>query len=159
MAAHLADPGRLRELLLPDAPLRLRPEPRSRTRKSRYTVTLVRAAEPPRAWVSVETTRANRLAEQLLADGTVRGIGKDWGIRREVRRGHSRFDFLLTRGDDEILVEVKSATLVIDGTARFPDAPTARGARHLRELEEVHGAQVILRENPLQHQEQFEIIG
>ena len=59
-------------------------------------------------------------------------------MRREVPRGRSRFDFLLEKpSGEELLVEVKSATLVLNGTARFPDAPTARGVRHLRELREV----------------------
>jgi len=135
--AHLADPGRLRELLLPGAPLRLRPVPAVPARKTRFTVALVRSPEPPRAWVSVDTNLANTLAEGLLHRGAVRGIGSRWELRREVRRGASRFDFLLTRRDEELVVEVKSVTLVEKGIARFPDAPTARGTRHIRELSEM----------------------
>jgi sugar fermentation stimulation protein A len=136
--AHLADPGRLRELLLPGAPLRIRPVPPAPGRQTRHTVALVRSPEPPRAWVSVDTGLANRLAESLLTrPGGVRGIGKGWDVRREVRRGGSRFDFLLSRAGEELLAEVKSVTLVENGIARFPDAPTARGARHVRELAEV----------------------
>jgi sugar fermentation stimulation protein A len=85
----------------------------------------------------VDTGLANRLAEGLLERGAVRGIGSRWALRREVRRGGSRFDFLLTRKDEELLVEVKSVTLVEFGIARFPDAPTERGARHVRGLAEV----------------------
>ena len=48
--------------------------------------------------------------------------------------GESRLDFLLARDERRCWVEAKSVTLVEDGTARFPDAPTARGARHLAEL-------------------------
>ncbi len=135
--AHLADPGRLRELLLPGAALRLRPVPPSATRKTRYTVVLVRSPEPPRAWVSLGTLRANLLAEELLSAGRVRGIGRGWTVQREVQRGRSRFDFLLQRENgDEMLVEVKSVTLVEHGLALFPDAPTVRGARHVSELEQ-----------------------
>jgi len=135
--AHLADPGRLRELLLPGAPLRLRPVPPTAARKTRFTVALVRSPEPPRAWVSIDTGLANKLAEGLLSRSAVRGIGSRWELRREVKRGASRFDFLLTRREEELWVEVKSVTLVEKGIARFPDAPTARGARHVRELTEV----------------------
>jgi sugar fermentation stimulation protein A len=135
--AHLADPGRLRELLLPGAPLRLRPVPPAASRKTRFTVALVRSPEPPRAWVSVDTSLANNLAEELLRRNAVRGIGSRWELRREVRRGASRFDFLLTRRDEELWVEVKSVTLVEEGMARFPDAPTTRGTRHVRELTEI----------------------
>jgi sugar fermentation stimulation protein A len=144
--AHLADPGRLRELLLPGAALRLRPAGPPRkgapargapaARKTRFTVALVRSPEPPRPWVSLDTNLANRLAADLFESGRVPVVGKPSAVTREVRRGASRFDFLLTRRDGtEILTEVKSVTLVENGVALFPDAPTVRGARHVRELE------------------------
>ena len=134
---HLADPGRLKELLVPNALLGLRRAAPGSTRKTRYTVSLIRAATPPHPWVSAETHRANQLAEVLLRTGKIRGVGKGWDIRREVRRGRSRFDFLLTRGRQEMFVEAKSVTLVEDHMARFPDAPTVRGTRHVRELTEI----------------------
>jgi sugar fermentation stimulation protein A len=138
--AHLADPGRLRELLLPGAELRLRPVAPESQRRTRYTVALVRSSEPPRVWVSVDTTLPNRLARRLLEEGRVRGAPRGWTVRPEVRHGASRFDFEL-RGDggDSMLVEVKSVTLVANGVALFPDAPTVRGARHVRELAAVAG--------------------
>ena len=88
--AHLADPGRLRELLLPDAELRLRPAAPGGQRRTSHTVSLVRGGDPARTWVSVETTRANRLAESLLLDGRVHGIDAGWTLRREVRFGQRR---------------------------------------------------------------------
>ena len=134
--AHLADPGRIRELLIPNALLRLRPAPHGAARSTRYSVALVRSSVSPRPWVSLDTTLPNRLAEDLLTRGFVVRVGKKWTIQREFRHGRSRFDFRLhCLGGDEILVEVKSVTLVVEGLARFPDAPTARGTRHLRELE------------------------
>lgn len=133
--SHLADPGRLRELLLPGAELRLRRATGGTSRRTAYSVELVRATAPPRPWVSLVTTRANLLARPLLEQGEVRGAGRGWTVRPEVQVGRSRFDFLLTRpGGDRMLVEVKSVTLVECGTALFPDAPTARGRRHLEEL-------------------------
>jgi sugar fermentation stimulation protein A len=135
--AHLADPGRLTELLVEGAPLRLRPVASRPDRRTRFTVSLVRASTPPRPWVSVDTTLPNRLAETLLERNAIRGVGPGWSIRREVAVGRSRFDFMLSRNDERLVVEVKSVTLVEDGIARFPDAPTARGARHVREIEEL----------------------
>jgi len=55
-------------------------------------------------------------------------------VRREYRYREGRVDFLLTGGCEPCLVEVKSVTLVENGEARFPDAPSARGARHVAEL-------------------------
>ncbi|MFQ5669678.1 MAG: DNA/RNA nuclease SfsA [Acidobacteriota bacterium] len=132
---HLADPGRLAELLRPGAVLRLRPAPAGIRRRTSYSAVLVRAPDPPHAWVSLDTSLPNRLAATLLRQGRVGGIGRGWRVRPEVRHHHSRFDFELSRpGGRRLLVEVKSVTLVEAGTARFPDAPTARGARHLHEL-------------------------
>ena len=132
--AHLADPGRLIELLVPGATLRLRQAAPSAKRRTAYTVALVRASTSSRAWVSVETTRANALAEGLLSTGAVQGLEERWDLRREVRHGNSRFDFLLERGATRLWVEVKSVTLVDDGLGLFPDAPTRRGRRHVQEL-------------------------
>ncbi len=135
VSAHLADPGRLKELLLPGALLRLRPVPEEKPRKTRYTVALVRSQDRPCRWVSVDTSLPNRLAEKLLEENRIPGMPECGELRREVTRGRSRFDFLITGADGvETLVEVKSVTLVQNGVARFPDAPTARGARHVREL-------------------------
>ncbi len=135
---HLADPGRLKELLLSGAELRLETVPPERSRKTRYTVALVRAQDPPRPWVSVNTSLPNRLAADLIAGNRIPAFPCCTALRREVKRGGSRFDFLLTGpAGEETWVEVKSVTLVVDGTARFPDAPTTRGARHLRELTEI----------------------
>lgn len=135
--AHLGDPGRLKELLLPGVPLRLRPAPPGGERKTRYTVSLVRASEPPRAWVSLETSAANRLAEGAIRAGAVRGLGAVKSLRREYTVGRSRFDFLIEGGAGRrTLVEVKAVSLIEEGIALFPDAPTVRGTRHLRELAE-----------------------
>jgi len=133
--AHLSDPGRLRELLREGARLRLRPAPVGSSRRTRYSVELVHSGDRGGTWVSVNPLRANRLAEPLLSAGRVRGVGRGWPLRREVARGGSRFDFLLVGpGGTPLWVEIKSVTLVEDGVARFPDAPTARGRRHVDEL-------------------------
>jgi sugar fermentation stimulation protein A len=88
-------------------------------------------------WVSVVPVLANRILEAALAAGGVSGLKRTRVLAREVTRGHSRFDFLLSRRGSPVLTEVKSVSLVEDGRALFPDAPTQRGARHVRELTEV----------------------
>lgn len=116
---HLADPGRLRDLLIPGAELRLASAEHRPGRRTRWTVALVRAP----------------VARGLLADGRIPGLGKGLEVLREVRHGKSRIDFCVVgpRGA-RTLVEVKSVSLVEGGRALFPDAPTVRGARHVREL-------------------------
>lgn len=132
--AHLADPGRLVELLQPGVALRLAPAPPG-PRRTRYTVELVAADRGERTWVSVRTGRANALLAQAISDG----VWPDWAgaseLRAEVRDGDSRFDFRLRRPDGgTIWIEAKSVTLVERGVGLFPDAPTARGRRHVAHL-------------------------
>lgn len=147
VVAHLADPGRLRELLVPGRRMGLRPEPESAARSTRWTALLVED-ERGSGWVSVNTTLPNLLVRRALADGAL-GELRGWRLERwEAPFGSSRLDFLLRRRDGRrMYVEAKSVTLVEDGVALFPDAVTARGARHLEELiravEEGHEAAVL----------------
>lgn len=136
----MADPGRLRELLLPDRTLLLRHAPAPH-RKTEWSVVLVRAPDDG-GWVSVDTTLPNRLVEIALEEEAL-GEFEGWTLeRREFTHGRSRLDFLLSRGGGgRMAVEVKSVTLVAEAgeEALFPDAVTARGARHVEELAELAG--------------------
>lgn len=149
VVAHLPDPGRLTELLIPGARMGLRPEPPSPSRKTRWTATLVEApASDGGGWVSVNTTMPNRLVREALAEGSLEELAGWTLVRQEVPWRDSRLDFLLEdAAGRRLYVEAKSVTLVEDGVARFPDAVTARGARHLEELihivEEGHEAAVL----------------
>lgn len=139
VVAHLADPGRLRELLVPGARMGLRPETPSATRKTAWTALLVEARDGE-GWVSVNTAAPNRLVEGALRAGYIEEFDGWRYVRGEVPWGASRLDFLMERerpasGAARLLyVEAKSVTLVEDGVALFPDAVTSRGARHLEEL-------------------------
>lgn len=134
---HMADPGRLRELLLPGRRVWIRPAAAA-TRRTAWSAVLVESPDG-RGLVSVDTTLPNRLIHRALAANALEELD-GWTLeRREWVLGSSRIDFLLTRGEDRLALEVKSVTLVEDGVALFPDAVTARGARHLGELAEVAG--------------------
>lgn len=132
--AHMADPGRLRELLIPGKRVWLRPVPASSTRRTRWTAVLVESPDGS-GLVSVDTTLPNHLIHRALQQGALDEFA-DWELeRREVTLGGSRIDFLLRHADGrQLALEVKSVTLVEDDVARFPDAVTTRGARHVREL-------------------------
>ena len=84
--------------------------------------------------MSLLPTLANRLFEDAVAQGRAPGLARARILRREHAYGGSRFDFLLQSRGRAVLTEVKSVGLVERGRALFPDAPTARGARHVREL-------------------------
>jgi sugar fermentation stimulation protein A len=87
--------------------------------------------------VSVDARRPNDLLAEALAARRLAQFAGYSQIEREVGHGASRIDFRLSGAAGTCWVEVKSVTLVEAGVARFPDAPTRRGARHVRELIEL----------------------
>lgn len=131
LRAHLPNPGKLRELLLPGAPLLLAP---SRGGKLAYRVMAVARGE---TWVMVDTIRTNALAEYLLRNDLVPGLEGAEVLQAEYSLGNSRFDFLLQKDGVPFLLEVKSCTLFHRKLAMFPDAETSRGRKHVEELAEL----------------------
>jgi sugar fermentation stimulation protein A len=128
--AHLHDPGRLQELLIPGARLYLRKANRH-NRKTGWDVILIKKG---RQLVVIYSTLANQLLAHLLRERQFPGL-RGWRlVRTEPPFGKGRFDFELARGKRRMFVEVKSVSLVENGIAKFPDAPTKRGRRHLEEL-------------------------
>ena len=133
---HVPNSGRMRELLLPDATVLLHGAA-SEGRKTRYDLV---AVETPEVLVSVDSRVPNKVVAEALDEGAVPELGCLTKVRPEHTWGDSRFDFLATGNGHQALVEVKGCTLVReDGLALFPDAPTARGARHVRELTRARG--------------------
>ena len=133
---HINDPGRLKELLFPGAKVILRPAGASGGRKTAYSLIAVRHGP---VLVSVDSQLPNTFVGQLLGTDRWPLFEKSRDIRREVRINRSRLDFSFKKGGEIWFAEVKGCTLVKEGTALFPDAPTLRGARHLRELAELSG--------------------
>lgn len=128
-AAHVPTSGRMAELLVPGRAMWLTPQNHP-SRKTPYDLTLV---EHQGGLVCIDSRMPNKLMAEHL--GTHGWQGRPLrGLTREVALGTSRLDLLLEDADGALWMEVKSVTLVVDGLALFPDAPTARGARHLEEL-------------------------
>jgi sugar fermentation stimulation protein A len=132
--AFLPNPGRLQELLFPDSALSLIAEPPSPLRKTHFTVVAVERDGRP---IMLHTHRTNDVARYLIDHTMVPALADAKVERAEVPVGHSRFDFLLSGPDGKVYLEVKSCTLIGRKAAMFPDAVTARGARHLLELAEL----------------------
>ena len=127
--AHVSDPGRLKELLVPGVEVYLRPA--KGARKTKFDLVLVKHKG---LLVSLESTLPNKLVELALKERFFDELAHYQQIQREVKYNDSRLDFCLSNDDDKCFIEVKSVTLVEDGLALFPDAPTLRGTRHLKEL-------------------------
>ncbi len=128
--AHLPDPGRLAELLVPGSRVRLRPAA-AKARRTSWDMIGVRC---PQGWVNIDSRLPNLLFAEAVREGRLAEFPYPCEPRPEYPFGSSRLDFLLECGTSPCLVEVKGCTLVIDGVALFPDAPTTRGSRHLEEL-------------------------
>ncbi len=129
-SAHLPNSGRLSELLTPGRRCYLVPRP-SPSRRTPYDLLLVVYRG---VLVSVDARLPNPLFAEAVAKGWLTAFAGAAHIEREVRYGRSRMDFRLDGPGGVCWVETKSVTLVERGVALFPDAPTARGRRHLEEL-------------------------
>lgn len=129
---HVPNSGRNRELFTPGREVRIHPRP-APTRRTAFDLALVRYNH---RWVSVDARVPNRLVEEAWREGRLPGFRRYREARREVMLGDSRLDLLFQRGRERCFVEVKSVTLVKRKVALFPDAPTARGSRHVAVLTE-----------------------
>ncbi len=128
---HVPNPGRMEELLYPGCQVMLR-NVDGKLRKTNYDLVLAFDGNVP---VSIDSRLPNALVQKALEESYIPEFVSYEFLRREIPFGNSRFDFLLRNGRD-CLLEVKSCTLVENGQALFPDAPTKRGTRHLRHLEQ-----------------------
>lgn len=125
ISVHVKNTGRCRELLLPGAEVWLT-APGTPGRKYAYDLVAVRKDNG--LLINIDSQAPNRVAMEWLQTQ-----GFDL-IVPEYRYGNSRIDFFMRRGDEAYLMEVKGCTLEVDGIGYFPDAPTERGVKHLREL-------------------------
>ncbi len=124
---HVKNTGRCRELLTPGATVYCE-DAQSPTRKTRYDLIAVKKGS---RLINMDSQAPNAAAYRWLAAG---GLGKLENLRAESRHGDSRFDFSFTKDGVPCFLEVKGVTLEYDGVCAFPDAPTTRGVKHLREL-------------------------
>ena len=125
---HVKNTGRCRELLVPGCRCYLS-DSENPQRKTRYDLIAVQKGE---LLINMDSQVVNSLVEEYLKKGTL--FSKEALIRREVTYGNSRFDFYIEDGSRKIFLEVKGVTLENEGIASFPDAPTERGVKHLKEL-------------------------
>ncbi len=122
---HVKNTSRCRELLLPGAEVVLERAGNS-SRKTKYD--LISVYKESLGWVNIDSQAPNKIVREWLE-------GQDYDVvRPEYTIGDSRIDFYMEKGDQKYLMEVKGCTLEIDGIGYFPDAPTERGIKHLREL-------------------------
>jgi sugar fermentation stimulation protein A len=137
---HVKNTGRCRELLPVGAKVWCEKSDNP-ARKTAYDLITVQKGS---RLINMDSQAPNAAAKEWLEQG---GLGKIENLRPESRHGDSRFDFSFTKDGVPCFLEVKGVTLETDGVCAFPDAPTTRGAKHLRELTQLaregYGAYVL----------------
>jgi sugar fermentation stimulation protein A len=124
---HVKNTGRCRELLPPGARVWCQKWDKT-SRKTKFDLITVQKNQ---YLINMDSQAPNAAVKEWLEQG---GLGKFDSIRPEQRFGDSRFDFYLEQNGKGMYMEVKGVTLEEEGICHFPDAPTLRGAKHLREL-------------------------
>ncbi len=127
---HVKNTGRCRELLPPGAKVWCE-KSSNPARKTGFDLIAVQKGS---RLINMDSQAPNAAAKEWLEQG---GLGNIETLRPESRHGDSRFDFSFTKDGKLCFLEVKGVTLETDGICAFPDAPTQRGAKHLRELTEL----------------------
>ncbi len=124
---HVKNTGRCRELLLPGSEVFLSVSDNP-ARKTKYDLIAVRKSTG--VLFNIDSQAPNKVAGEWLSRQSFDRVVPEY------RYGASRLDFYMRRGAEEYLMEVKGCTLELEGIGYFPDAPTERGTKHLRELTE-----------------------
>ena len=122
---HVKNTGRCRELLLPGAEVWLT-APGTEGRKTKYDLVTVRKENG--LLVNIDSQAPNAVVKEWLEKQQYDAVVPEYTY------GDSRIDFYMERGAERTLMEVKGCTLEREGLGYFPDAPTDRGVKHLREL-------------------------
>ena len=125
---HVKNTGRCRELLVPGAKVWCQ-RSENPARKTKFDLICV---EKGQYLINMDSQAPNKAAQEWLLGG---GLGEIQDLRPETVHGDSRFDFAFRKGDKQCYLEVKGVTLEDGGICAFPDAPTERGAKHLRGLQ------------------------
>ncbi|MGB7606414.1 MAG: DNA/RNA nuclease SfsA [Lutisporaceae bacterium] len=127
---HVPNTGRCRELLIEGAEVLLERR-EGKKRKTNYELIMV---YKDGRLVSIDSQLPNKLAEEAIRNNVITELTDYSYIKRETTFGNSRFDLYLEKACEKAFVEVKGVTLEQNGVAKFPDAPTTRGTKHIYEL-------------------------
>lgn len=130
---HVKNTGRCKELLPKGAAVYLSVSDNP-SRKTKYDLIAVKKERDGKAplLINMDSQIPNDVCEEWLKKGLL--FSPDAVIKREYTYKSSRFDFYIEDGERKIFLEVKGCTLENDGIASFPDAPTKRGVKHIKEL-------------------------
>jgi sugar fermentation stimulation protein A len=133
VTAHCTNSGSMKSCLVEGAEVYLSraSDPK---RKTQYTWEMIRINKN---WVGIHTGHPNRLAFEALLNREIPGLNHYSEICREVKIKDSRLDMVASNDEETCYIEVKNVTMKVGDFARFPDAVTTRGQKHLKTLMEL----------------------
>jgi sugar fermentation stimulation protein A len=133
VTAHCTNSGTMKTCLEDGAEVYLSPADDPK-RKTKFTWEMIKINGK---WIGVNTSVPNKLAFDALVDNTIFSLRGYTQVRREVKFGNSRIDLFAENETEKCFIEVKNVTMKVGNHARFPDAKTERGLKHLNELMEI----------------------
>lgn len=136
VVAHVKNTGRCAELLVPGCKVWLEYSANPNRKTPCDLIAVEKQTPRGPLCINMDSAAPNAVAKEWLEAG---GLGQLTELRPEYTLGDSRFDFYAQEQGRPVLVEVKGCTLEQDGLASFPDAPTLRGLKHVRELTQLAG--------------------
>lgn len=133
VTAHTSNTGSMKSCIEVGAEVYLS-ESDNPKRKTRYSWEMVKIDGN---WIGINTTIPNLLAYEAIRDQAILGLHQYLKVQREVTCGNSRLDLMASNDNETCYIEVKNVTLKEGRYARFPDAVSKRGAKHLEKLIEI----------------------
>ncbi len=130
ITAHCTNSGSLKSAIKEGAPVMLSKSSNPK-RKTKYTWEMIQING---TWVGVNTNNANILAYEFVRDGLIELLPRYNVLRREMKFYNSRLDLYAENANEKVFIEVKNVTLKEGRYAKFPDAKTLRGQKHLQTL-------------------------
>ena len=127
---HVKNTGRCGELLIKGAKIYLQYVDKE-SRKTKYSLISILKGDN---LFNIDSQVPNKVVEDALTNNKIKGLEDLDFLKREQTYGNSRFDFYFEKGKRKGFIEVKGVTLEDNGEAKFPDAPTTRGTKHVNEL-------------------------
>jgi len=136
VTAHCTNSGTMKSCLKEGAEVYLSPA-NSPDRKTKFTWEMIKIGG---RWVGINTTTPNLLAFEAIRDQQIFSLKGYDKVSREVKYGNSRIDIFAENENEKCFIEVKNVTMKVGDWARFPDAVTTRGKKHLETLMDIKAA-------------------
>jgi sugar fermentation stimulation protein A len=130
VVAHCTNSGSMKTCIEEGAEVYLSPA-KDPKRKTRFTWEMIKLNNN---WVGVNTSHPNLIAYEAIKNGEIHQLTGYSHVQREVKVGNSRIDIMVQKEGETCFIEVKNVTMKDGDFARFPDAVTTRGKKHLDEL-------------------------